>query len=786
MHNDELNDVDAPKRELLRGVNIHAVPEATVQRFASCFNYLLEAMAADDQPPLAVIRDGRAGTTPEMVPPAVPDHVHEAYFRKCLADVVEPTIPFGALGVHGVGLDGREAHVRLPDALALALRSEARRQGVPVPVLFHVAYAHVLGRCSGRDDVVFGTMLPGRPREDEQAGRTLGVFINTLPLRVRLAGADAAQAVRDCFGALSGLLEHQQASLALAQRCSGIAAPAPLFTALLNYRETRLEHPGGGAGAWHGVRVLDAQQRTSYPVYLAVDDLGEGFGLTTQCAGQADPARLAAYMATAVEALVTALAEDGRGPVLALPVLPPHELRQLLDRCNSTARAYPAAGLVQPRFEAHAAHGGVPIGMPMENTRTYILDEWQNPVPAGVPGEIYISGAGIERSSLTQPLLTRQRFLHNPYADGTVEHGWLRTASAVRDIDAFVAERQAARQPATAIEVETVLASAAQDTEALLAQLNGLAPDLMAASRRFLETHAPGSLRRDGFCRYALEGARDCYASRGINADVLARVLGLDDLRGMSGVDLGFGNGEVLQALGEAGARMTGFDLSPWFVEHARQRGLDARMALVDADPAAMEREFGLAAQSQDFVISTMVLDRVASPRNYLKNMLALLKPGGRFALQTILPVSPVDDGDTSRPIVYTSAADRIVPGQDEQQDKAALVRVLLGLGASAIDVRKLPYAIASRDGLQHYTVWSFAGGKRADGGADSGQYQRMYRTGDVGRYLADGSIEYLGRAGHQVGLRGFRVGPGEIEARLAACPGTTPVQWCARENPAG
>ena len=74
----------------------------------------------------------------------------------------------------------------------------------------------------------------------EGADRVMGLFINTLPVRIGVGERGRRGGVRRTHALLAELLRHEHASLALAQRCSGVAAPAPLFTALLNYR-----HSGG-------------------------------------------------------------------------------------------------------------------------------------------------------------------------------------------------------------------------------------------------------------------------------------------------------------------------------------------------------------------------------------------------------------------------------------------------------------------------------------------------------------------------------------------------------------
>ncbi|SFQ71894.1 amino acid adenylation domain-containing protein, partial [Variovorax sp. OK605] len=254
---------------------------------------------------------------------------HETFFRQMLGDVQEPTAPFNLLDVQGDGSRVKEARRLVDTGLASQARRQAQRHGVSAATLFHLAWALVVGKATGKDDVVFGTVLFGRMQGGADAGRALGMFINTLPLRVRLGAQDVVQCLRRTHAALSDLMHHEYASLPLALRCSGLSERTPLFTSLLNYRYSVQPKAGEQDQDWQGMEMLARRERTNYPFDMSVDDLGEGFELVAQVHEAVDAQRVCSLMLAALEAVVQALAAPPGRLACQLEVVPEAERAQL-------------------------------------------------------------------------------------------------------------------------------------------------------------------------------------------------------------------------------------------------------------------------------------------------------------------------------------------------------------------------------------------------------------------------------------------------------------------------
>ncbi|MGW3465470.1 condensation domain-containing protein, partial [Streptomyces olivaceoviridis] len=277
---------------------------------------------------------------------------HERYFAAMLGDVTEPTAPYGLLDVRGHGKDVTERKLPVDAALADRVRSRARALGVSPASVFHLAWARVAAVLSGRDDVVFGTVLFGRMNAGAGADRVPGLFMNTLPVRARLRGATVADAIQAMHRSLADLLTHEHAPLTVAQQASGVTG-APLFTSLLNYRYTR-EVAATADSVLAGITPVHTQERTNYPFSVNVDDTFTGFTLTVQAAAPADPNVLAHRLHQVTEGIVTALETAAHTPLHHVDALGDTERQRILTDWNDTAAELSDATVIE-LFEQQAA-----------------------------------------------------------------------------------------------------------------------------------------------------------------------------------------------------------------------------------------------------------------------------------------------------------------------------------------------------------------------------------------------------------------------------------------------
>jgi amino acid adenylation domain-containing protein len=262
------------------------------------------ACAADPPPEPLPYRDVVAQS---VLGPTTEEHA--AFFRELLGGVTEPTAPFGVLGTRGDGLDVDEVRVGVDADLAVGIRDVARELEVSAASVFHLAWGQLLARLTGRDDAVFGTVVFGRAGAG--AGRGVGAFINTLPVRV--GGAEAAEELRTTHRLLAELVSHEHAPLAVAQRCGAVPAHLPLFTTVLNYRHVGTATPDPESDAvLAGVTVHSGQERTNYPVFLCVDDAEDGFVIEGQALRGIGAERVCHLLVTALGELVTVLRDAPR------------------------------------------------------------------------------------------------------------------------------------------------------------------------------------------------------------------------------------------------------------------------------------------------------------------------------------------------------------------------------------------------------------------------------------------------------------------------------------------
>jgi amino acid adenylation domain-containing protein/non-ribosomal peptide synthase protein (TIGR01720 family) len=248
-----------------------------------------------------------------------------------------------------------EKEIYLSTEATARLVSFAQDSQLSLNTLAQAAWTLLLGRYSGETDVVYGTIVSGRPPELDGSSEMVGLFINTVPVRVQF---DESEAALSLLKRLQTILVEQDryshCSLAEIQSWSEVAGGTALFESLLIFQNYPIQEALNKRVP--GIRVAEFQvfDPNNYPLTLVVTP-GEVLSLRVLYdAGRFDEdtiARLLGHYEKILDGIVTAPTQ----PVAHVNLLTAPERTQILSEWNETTVAVPADKTVVDLFQSHAA-----------------------------------------------------------------------------------------------------------------------------------------------------------------------------------------------------------------------------------------------------------------------------------------------------------------------------------------------------------------------------------------------------------------------------------------------
>ena len=215
------------------------------------------------------------------------------------------------------------------------VQAAARRCEVTLSTLLHGAWALVLARYTDSDDVVFGTTVSGRPPGLEGVEQMVGLFINTLPVRVRIPRDQAAgEWLRDLQAHMVEARQFEYSSLAEVQRLSDVPAGVPLFESLVVF-----ENYPSSPVVTHARSDARFIEWTNYPLtFTAIP--GARLVLEVSHTRRVNADAIGKLL-DQLETVLSALANDVKCPVAVLPLMSRDERYRLAVEWNVTWAARP-------------------------------------------------------------------------------------------------------------------------------------------------------------------------------------------------------------------------------------------------------------------------------------------------------------------------------------------------------------------------------------------------------------------------------------------------------------
>ncbi|WP_330240525.1 amino acid adenylation domain-containing protein [Streptomyces sp. NBC_00525] len=641
----------------------------------------------------------------------------------------------------------RTHEIGLEAGLGAELMALAGRTRVPVKSVLMAAHLAVLSFVSGRVDVTTGYELSGRP-EQQHADTTLGLFLNTLPLRARTDAESWTELIRRVHTAEVELLPHRRFPMGELAREAG----RELFEVVFNFTHF---HVLDDLDRQHGFRLrrVAVHSQTEFPLRAEFfrDALDGAVGLTLHYDGSAFGAeqigRIAGYYRSALRLMV----DDPGQPPAACSLLDDAEARQLAAFRSGPDYEVPGdtvldrfAGIVAARPDAVAVqHADAALGYRE-------LDRESRRLAAGLAARGVRHGepVGVRMArglpwAVSVLGIMRAGAVYLPLMPGDPQER----------VDRMV-RRAGCRTVLTQAEYEAVLAAGRASEPA--AEPAVVADDLAYIIFTSGSTGEP-------------KGA--AVTHRGMLNHLQAKV-----------VDLALTDSDVV-----AQTASQSFDISVWQLLVGWLTG--GRSVIVDdvVDPADLWQTVADTGVTVLEVVPSLLdalleaPDRPAGlgPLRYLMVTGEALQPTltrrwfAAYQVPVVNAFGPTEASDdiTHHIIAAPVDAERVPVGRPILNTTLHVV----GEGGTAVPIGTLGEILVSGPAVgagyvndPERTAAAFPENTLDD------TSPRLYRTGDLGRWLPDGLLDCIGRRDQQVKVRGYRIELPEIEQALNRVPGIT------------
>ncbi len=665
-------------------------------------------------------------------------------------------------------------YIQFAPAATAALQAFVRQHQLTLNNLVQGAWAILLSRYSGELDVVFGATVSGRPPELMGVESMVGLFINTLPMRVQVAGdipllpwlkkLQAQQVESEQFA---------HAPLVELQSWSDLPGGMPLFESIVVFENYPIDESLQEQDGSLDVLNIQSTEQTNYPLTL-VAILGEQLSVSLHYETDRFDRDAIARMAGHLQTLLAGMVGSPERYIRELPLLTTSEQKQLLVEWNDTQVDYPKDWCVHQLFEQQVDRNPDAIAVVFEgqyltywelNTRANQLAYYLQTL--GVGPEVLV-GICAERSfDLIVGLL-----------------GTLKAGGAYVPLDPnYPSER-----------LEYMLSDS---------QISVLLTQKHLVER--LPKHRTTVVCLD-MAWYQIAQRNPENPVSGVKPNNLSYVI--------------YTSGSTGQPKGVQVEHRGLLNLVYWHQRAFAVTPSDraTQLAGIAFDASAWELWPYLAAGASVYLVKPELLGSPVDLQNWLianaitiaflptplaaeflsldwhegTSLRAILTGGDKLHSypSASLPFELVNNyGPTENTVVTTSG--RIAHSRGDSV-APAIGRPISNVQVYILDAHLQPVPIGI-PGELHIGGAGLARGylnrpeltkeKFIPNPFSDDPQARLYKSGDLVRYLADGNIEYVGRIDNQVKIRGFRIELGEIEAALSQHPGVLKAVAIARED---